>query len=177
MSDENKKYEKVLDLLKRSKPVFTDPEAITEKIMRQLQQEKSKVSLPELIIEYLFGWVYVGWIRRSLVATALMVVVFFGYQQTIIMKRINDLTEQRIPNGELIQTDQTDNIENRLLIYRLTGRKFSDGKITVSDKEINDLIRSVNKLQVKYRDILDLIDNDPQLKKYVEEKINEIRKK
>lgn len=177
MSDENKKYEKVLELLKRSKPVFTDPEAITEKVMRQIRQEKSRVSLPELIIEYLFGWVYIGWIRRSLVATALMVIVFFGYQQTIIMKRINNLTEQRIPNGELILTDQSDNIENRLQMYRLTGRKFSNGKITVSEKEINDLIRSVNKLQVKYRNILDLIGNDPQLKKYVEEKIDEIRKK
>jgi hypothetical protein len=176
MSDENKKYERVLDLLKRAKPVFTDPEAITEKVMRQLQQEKSKVSLTELIIEYLFGWVYIGWIRRSLIATALMIVVFFGYQQTLIMKRISDLTENRIPNGGLIQTDQTDNIANRVLMYRLTGRKFSDGKTTISEKEINDLIRSVNKLKVKYKDILDMIENDPQLKKYVEEKIDEIGK-
>jgi hypothetical protein len=177
MSDENKKYKKLLDLLKRSEPVFTDPEAITDRIMRELQQEKSKISLPELIIEYLFGWVYIGWIRRSLIATALMIVIFFGYQQTIIIKRINNLTEQRIPNGDLIETGQTNNIENRLLMYKLTGRKFSDGKITVSEKEINDLIRSVNRLQVKYRDILDLIENDPQLKKYVEEKINKIRGK
>jgi hypothetical protein len=121
--------------------------------------------------------VYIGWIRRSLVTAAFIVVIFFGYQQAIILKKINDLTEQRIPNGEFIQTGLTDNLTNRILLYRLTGRKYSDRKITVSEKEINDLVRSVNKLQVKYKDILDLIENDPEIKKYVEEKINEIRKK
>ena len=177
MSESDNKYEKILDLLKRSKPVFKDTEAVTERVIRQIQTEESRVSLPELIIEYLFGWVYIGWIRRSLVTAAFIIVIFFGYQQAIILKKINDLTEQRIPNGEFIQTGLTDNLTNRILLYRLTGRKYSNRKITVSEKEINDLIRSVNKLQVKYKDILDLIENDPEIKKYVEEKINEIRKK
>lgn len=176
MSDENKKYEKVLDMLKKSKPVFLDSETVAEKVIRHIQQEKSKVSLPELLVEYLFGWVYIGWIRKSLVATALVIVVFFSYQQAVILKKINDLTEQRIPNGELIQTGLTDNLTNKMLLYRITGKKFSEEKITVTEKDIDNLIRSLNRLQVKYKDLLNLIENDPQVKKYVEERINGIRK-
>ena len=60
----DKKYEDVLKLLRNSKPVFTDVEAVTEKVMRQIQEEKSKFSLMELIVEFLFGWVYIGWVRK-----------------------------------------------------------------------------------------------------------------
>lgn len=176
MSDEKMKYEKVLDLLKRSKPVLPDTGSVTEKIMRQIQEEKSRIRLPELIIEFLFGWVYIGWIRRSLIAAAIIVVVLFGYQQALILKRLNDLSVQRIPGGELIQTGLTDDLTNKMLMYRLTGKKIPEGTLNVSEKDIDDMIRSLNKLQVKYKDLLYMMDNDPQLKKYVEERINKLRK-
>jgi hypothetical protein len=175
MSDDNIKYEKVLDLLRKSKPVFTEAEEIATKVMRQIQQEKSRISLPELIIEFLFGWVYIGWIRRSLVTAALIIVIFFGYQQALILKRLNDLSEQRIPNSGVVLTDLTDNLTERMLFYRLGGKRPSDGKINVSEKDIDDMIRSLNKLQNKYKNLLHLIENDPELKKYFDERINEIR--
>ena len=59
----------------------------------------------------------------------------------------------------------TDDLTNKMLIYRITGRKLSDGKVKVSEKEIDEMIRSLNKLQVKYKDIINLIEDDPQLKK------------
>jgi predicted DNA-binding protein YlxM (UPF0122 family) len=175
MSDDNIKYEKVLDLLRKSKPVFTEAEEIATKVMRQIQQEKSRISLPELIIEFLFGWVYIGWIRRSLVTAALIIVIFFGYQQALILKRLNDLSEQRIPNSGVVLTDLTDKLTERMLFNRLGGKRPSDRKINVSEKDIDDMIRSLNKLQNKYKNLLHLIENDPELKKYFDERINEIR--
>jgi predicted DNA-binding protein YlxM (UPF0122 family) len=175
MSDDNIKYEKVLDLLRKSKPVFTEAEEITTKVIRQIQQEKSRISLPELIIEFLFGWVYIGWIRRSLVTAALIIVIFFGYQQALILKRLNDLSEQRIPNSGVVLTDLTDKLTERMLFNRLGGKRPSDRKINVSEKDIDDMIRSLNKLQNKYKNLLHLIENDPELKKYFDKRINEIR--
>jgi hypothetical protein len=170
------KYEKVLNLLRNSKPVFTDAEAVTEKVMRQIKEEKPKFSLTELIVEFLFGWVYIGWVRKSMILASLVIVVFFGYQQALIIKRINDLSGQRIQTGNLFKTKMTDDLTNKMLIYRITGKKLSDGKVKVSEKEIDEMIRSLNKLQVKYKDIINLIEDDPQLKKYVEDKIKENKK-
>lgn len=176
MADGDKKYEKVLNLLRQSKPVLTDIESVAEKVIRQLQEEEAKISLPELIIEFLFGWVYIGWVRRSMITAVLVVALLFGYQQALILRRINDLSGQRIQNGTLLMTNLNDDFANKLLIYRITGRKLSDGKITVSEKEIDEMINSLNKLQIKYKDVINLIENDPQLKKYVEDKMNENRK-
>lgn len=176
MADGDKKYEKVLNLLRQSKPVLTDIESVAEKVIRQLQEEEAKISLPELIIEFLFGWVYIGWVRRSMITAVLVVALLFGYQQALILRRINDLSGQRIQNGTFLMTNLNDDFANKLLIYRITGRKLSDGKITVSEKEIDEMINSLNKLQIKYKDVINLIENDPQLKKYVEDKMNENRK-
>jgi hypothetical protein len=177
MATEYKKYEKVLNLLRQSKPVLTDVESVAEKVIRQLQEEESKVSLPELIIEYLFGWVYIGWVRRSMITAVLVVALLFGYQQALILRRINDLSGQRIQNGTQLMTGLRDDLTNKILIYRMTGKKLSDGKLSVSEKEIDEMIRSINKLKVKYKDIINLIEDDPQLKKYVEDRMNGNRKK
>ena len=176
MAAEEKKYERVLNILRQSKPVLTDVESVAEKVIRQLKEEESKISLPELIIEYLFGWVYIGWVRRSMMTAVLVVALLFGYQQALILRRINDLSGQRIQNGSLLMTNLNENLANKLLIYRIKGRKLSDEKISVSQKEIDELIYSLNKLQIKYKDVINLIENDPQLKKYVEDRMKENRK-
>jgi FKBP-type peptidyl-prolyl cis-trans isomerase (trigger factor) len=64
-----------------------------------------------------------------------------------------------------------------MLIYKVTGRKLSDNELSVTKEEIDEMIKSVSRLQVKYKEIIDLIENDPELKKYVENRMNEIKKK
>jgi len=176
MTDEDKKYEQVVKMLRNSKPILTDSDIVTEKIMRQLQEEKSKISIPELIFEYLFGWAYIGWVRRSMIAVVVVIVVLFGYQQALILRRINELSGQRIQHSSLIMTNMQDELLNKIQEYRVTGWKLPDGGKSVSEKEINELINSLNKLQVKYKDLFYLIENDPRLKKYVETRMNESNK-
>jgi hypothetical protein len=173
MEPEEKKYERVLNMLRQSKPVLADTGAVTEKIIRQIQEEKSKITIPGLIVNYLFGWVYIGWVRRSMVTAVLVIAILFGYQQALILKRINDLSGQRIQNGGLLMTNLKDDLTNKMLMYRISGRKLFEKKTPVSEKQIDEMIKSLNNLQVKYKDLINLIENDPQLKKYVEDKINE----
>ena len=35
------------------------------------------------------------------------------------------------------------------------------------------MMKSINKLQIKYKDIINLIEDDPELKKYVESRMKE----
>jgi hypothetical protein len=177
MKEDINKYDKVLNMLRNSKPVLTDPEAISDRVIRLLREERSKVSFTELLIEFLFGWAYVGWVRRSMITVSMSIILIFGFQQAIILKRINDLSSQKIENGNSIMTSIEDEITSKMLIYRITGRKLSDDKLPVSKKEIDEMIKSVNKLQVKYKDVIDLIENDPQLKEYVENRMKELNKK
>ena len=176
MATDNNKYDRVLNTLRKSKPAFNDAEGLSERVIRQIQGEKSVFRIQELVLEFFFGWVYIGWVRRSMVAAAMVIIVFFGYQQALILNRINGLPLQKALNESPVMTNTTDEIYNGMMIYRLTGKKLSEKEITVSEKEIDQLIKSVNKLQVKYHDLFYLIDNDPKLKKYVEAKMNETRK-
>jgi hypothetical protein len=176
METEGKKYNEVLNILKKSKPYFRDAEEVAEKVMKQLQEDEARVSLPELLIEFLFGWVYIGWIRRSLVAAALVIVIFFGYQQALILRRINDLSGQRIQNGTLLMTGMKDDFATRIRFYKISGGKFQDEKTMVSKDEIDEMIKSLNNLQSKYKEVISLIENDPDLKKYVEDRMNELKK-
>ena len=176
MTKENNKYDLIVDMLKKSKPVFTESETVTNNIMRQIQEDKSKVSIAELIIEFLFGWVYIGWVRKSMITVTFLIALFFSYQQVLILKRIDDLSGQRMENGSAIMTNMKDDIISRLKFYKLSGRRFSQKKIEVSEKEIDELIRSVNMLQVKYKDLFNLIEIDPELKKYIETRMKESEK-
>jgi hypothetical protein len=176
METEVNKYEKVLNLLRNSEPVLKDPDEMAEKVIRQLQQEKSGVSFRELIIEYLFGWVYIGWVRRSMVTAALLVALIFVYQQALIIRRINDLSGQRVQNGAFLMTNYNGDLSNKMLLYRFSGRKLPEKDGTISEKDIGELIDSLNNLQVKYKDLINIIENDPQLKKYIESRMKETEK-
>lgn len=175
MKQENKKYDKLITVLKNSKPVFHDTKGVTERIMQQIQEEKTDLKLSELVIEFLFGWAYIGWIRKSLVAVAVMLMVLFSYQQTVILNRINDLTEQQIRHGDLTAINYTGKSGAQKKFYFLMGRSLTDSIRTFTEKDIDQMIKSVNKLQIKYQDLFIRIENDPELKKYVEDRINDFK--
>ena len=46
------------------------------------------------------------------------------------------------------------------------------GNKTVSEKQIKQILKSYNELEEKYKDLIKLIEDDPELKNYVEEKLN-----
>jgi len=175
MSTEDKKYDGILKVLKNSKPVLNDAEAIADKVIRQIRSEKSEGNFADLLIGFFFGWVYVGWVRKSLVAGALVLFALFAFQQTLIIKRINELSGQKIRNEFTTKTNYSDEVYQRKILYSIMGKKPADAKIPVSQKELDHMIKSVNKLRLKYHDLFELIENDPELRKYVEEKLIENR--
>jgi hypothetical protein len=174
MKTEDAKYEKVLKLLKEAKPDLKDIEIVTEKVMRQLTEEKSRINLVEFIIEFVFGWIYVGWVRRSMIVAAICMAILFGYQQVLILKKINELSGQRIQDGNLFMTSAKNEISDKIRVFRFSGRKLENKKNSVSKKEIDEMIKSINMLQIKYKDVINLIEDDPELKKYVETRMKEI---
>ena len=173
MESGNIKYDRVTGFLKKSKPELGDEKVFSERVIRQIGERKSKAGLAELIYEFLFGWVYIGWVRKSMITASLALVLFFGYQQTVIMRRIKNLSGQEQMSGNATMTGMTEEVANKMLLYKYLGSTLTEGSGVVSEKEIKKLIRSGSNLKVRYKDIFKLIENDPELKKYVEQKLKE----
>jgi hypothetical protein len=173
MKPENEKYEKVLNILKKSKPVLETTEDIEREVISKLSvMHKTDVFISD-VIDFLFGWVYIGWIRRSLIAASVVLVMVFLWQQTIILKQINILSSQTIVIDGGNTSREQDLIENKLLMYKLTGRRFPSKSITISEKQMQELLEMINDLQVRYKDLESLIEENPELKKYVDERLIE----
>jgi hypothetical protein len=168
------KSDKIISILRKSRPDPGDVGRISEKVVSRIQKERTSVSVKEIVYEFIFGWVYKGWIRRSMVTAALVLVVFFVYQQALILKRINSLSGQYFTGAGSVKTGITDDFSDKLRIFKLYGKKAAESKINFSQKDIDIFIESVNDIQTKYKDLLDIINSDPQLKKYFEERINKI---
>jgi hypothetical protein len=173
MESESEKFKKVINILRNSKPVLRSTEDIESEVIRKiLKAHQSEVVLSD-IIDFLFGWVYVSWVRRSLIAASVFLVMIFVWQQSVILKQINFLSRQVIvSNGEYMPAS-SDRIEKRLMSYKISDRMFTSKSITISEKQLEQLMESVNELQVKYKDLINLIEEDPELKKMIEKKLNE----
>lgn len=173
MKTESEKYNKVLNILKNSRPQLDSTEDIEREVINKIARaHQNRLNLSE-IVDFLFGWVYIGWVRRSLITASVILVLVFVYQQSVILKRIDVISRQTVVTDKGIVSTPADEIEKLLLVYKNSGRRFPSKTITISEKEMKDLLESVKELQIKYKDLENLIEGDPDLKKLIEQKLIE----
>ena len=170
---ESEKYNKILDVLRKSKPVLDSTEDIEREVLKKISKRHQSVLNLSEVIDSLFGWVYIGWVRRSLITASVLLVIVFIYQQGVMFKQINFLSRQIIVTGGEMQFSTDQQVEKLLTMYKRSGRGLPSRSITISEKQMNQLLDSVNDLKIKYKDLMDLIEQDPELKKYVEDKLIE----
>jgi hypothetical protein len=173
MKEESEKYNKVLNILRKSKPELYSTEDIEREVIKRIERvPQSGLHLSETI-DFLFGWVYIGWVRRSLITASIVLVLIFVYQQGVILKRIDVISRQTIVVDKENVKTPADEIEKLLMVYKNSERRFPSKTITISEKQMKELLESVNELQVKYKDLENLIEADPELKKIIEKKLEE----
>ena len=168
MNLDKEKYNKVINLLKISKPRLESAGEIEDEVIRRITCVHPIVSSITRIFDFLFSWVYIGWVRRSLIAAAVALIVIFIYQQGVILKRIDFLSRQTIVIGTENILDQTDQVEKILMNYKNEAGRFPLKTITISEKQMKELIESVNELQLKYKDLKKLIEDDPEIRRLIE---------
>jgi len=170
MKPDNEKYKKVVDLLQKSIPTLDSTADIEREVIRRVASERSLQAILMDILDFLFGWVYIGWIRRSLIAASLALVFIFIYQQAAILRKIDFLSRQTIMIN--YKNQAPDDFEKLLTEYRNSGRRFSSKSFTFSEKQLRELFDSVNEMQIKFKDLENLINEDPELKKLIEKKLD-----
>jgi hypothetical protein len=173
MKAESEKYKKVLNILRKSKPGLSSTDDIEREVInRILATHQSGFNLSE-VIDFMFGWVYIGWVRRMLITASVVMVFVFVWQQGVILKRIDLLSRQTVVIDKEDISSSAGEIEKVLTIYRNSGRKFPSKTITISEKQMKEVIDSIKELQTKYKDLENLIKEDPGLKNYIEQKLTE----
>jgi len=173
MEPENEKYRKVLNVLRKSKPVLDSTEDIQRKVINRITyMGKSRVVFSE-IVDFVFGWIYIEWVRKSLIMSSIILVLVFVYQQGLIIKQINYLSRQTIPADRGGSSISYGVLEKQLLKYKLSGRKWPSQDIVVTEKQLQQLLESLNDLTDKYENLLNIIEEDPELKEYLEKKLIE----
>ena len=92
MKTESEKYNKVLNVLRNSKPVLNSAEDIEKEVIKRVSRIKQPMFNFSEVVDYLFGWVYIGWVRRSLITASVLLVIVFIYQQGVMFRQINFLS-------------------------------------------------------------------------------------
>ena len=172
MDTENKKYNMLMNMLRKSKPDMGDPEILSEKVLNRIRDRKRNVISKEIIVDYLFGWIYIGWVRKSLVIASLIIVIVFVYQQTVILKKVNDLSEQIVVTVDETFAPSKNDLDMTLLLYKFSGHKIPSGNVNIPEQQLEQLIESYNELKERYEDLLKLIEDDPELKEYIEKSLD-----
>jgi len=175
MGKGNEKYDKVLEMLRKSEPTLTSADEIAEKVMKAISKRELKHS-PDLseVLDFMFSWNYNVWVRRSLITAAAVMVVVFIFQQGVILNQINQLSRQINNSGWNASSVSTRYLNNSTLMFRFKERLFPAGKTNVSDKKVEELLRSIDNLKKEYKNLHELIENDPELKRLIEKRLSEI---
>lgn len=172
----NDKYKRVVGILRSARPRLTGIENIEDNVIRTIRSGVKQRSFPD-IFEILFGWIYIRWIRYCMVSASLLLLFFFIFQQTMIIRGINNLNERSISNGNWKVITSQEDFDEQLMILKLNSYRFSKGNLEIPEKQMEQLLESYTQLQDKYSDLVKIIEEDPVLKEYIEKKLGESRKK
>ena len=176
MTSQNDGYKRIVEILRNSNPALNRQEEIENAVMNKIQHETQKSGRLSEFIESLFGWVYVGWVRRSLVGAAVILMAIFVYQQAFIFKQVKNISKQVVITGNETVQGSSSALDKRLTLYKISSRLSPGGEIKISESQLEELLDSYNDLQIKYKDLLRIIEEDPKMKKYIESKLNQEKK-
>lgn len=173
MTGENNMYKRVIKTLRDSRPELIRPDDMGNEVLSRIRNIAPKKERITYFTESLFGWVYIGWVRRSLVGAAVILVSVFIYQQVFILKQVKTISEQVVILSNGSAQSSAYELDNRLTFYKIPAGISSGRDIRISQRRLKELLESYESLELKYRDLLRIIEEDPELKKYIEKKLIE----
>lgn len=160
------KYDRVINILRSSEPVLTSAENIEREVLKRIESGQKHGTTISDITDFLFGWIYIGWVRKSLVTASLALLGLFLWQQNSMLREISSFQQQIIQNNRETSYDPSGILKKKLTIQRMSG--FKPGTGIDQNTGIPD---SIIEMQSRYRDLMKIIEEDPDLKKMVESRL------
>ena len=173
MTEENERYKRIVNILRNARPDLIKPEEVENEIIGRIKRHKGKSNRIPEFIEALFGWVYIGWVRRSLIGISAVLIAIFVYQQAFIFRQVKEISKQIVITGNERSAVSSSVLDKRLTLYKMSARLSPAGEVRISESQLEELLDSYNELQVKYKDLIRIIEENPDLKKSIEKKLKE----
>lgn len=171
MKTADEKYDKIIQALKNSEQDPSPVSEIKDSVIRAILEKESALPGKNDILDFIFGWIWIGWVRKSLITASFCLVAFFVWQQNTILNKIERLQFQIKQNDRMITYNPSLTLEKKALLNRISAEENISEKITIEKSDLEQLLDSLEKMQTRYSKIIKLIDNDPALKKAVEQKL------
>ncbi|HUX94677.1 MAG TPA: hypothetical protein VMV47_03005 [Bacteroidales bacterium] len=174
MKNVDEKYRRAIDVLKRSRPVLTDAYDIEGEVISKITLLSGKEKVGFSVFDFLFGWTEIVWIRRSLITVSFVLVAIFVYQQSMIVKQLNWLSTQIGENQEQQVHSSFSEYSGRLKLLKISGRGVQQKNSTVSEEQLDMILKSLDKLQTDYENLMKILNENPELKELVDKKLDDI---
>ncbi len=173
MEPEKDNYKRILGLLRNSEPEMKHQEELVNEVMEKLSPAKRRSFRLTDLPESLFAWVYIPWVRRTLVTVAVMLVAIFIYQQSVLVRQVKNINRQAVIIRNEMWAVPESVPGTRVNLYRASGLIFSGQEIRIPEKDLMQILDEYSDVKGKYTDLIRIIEENPALKEYVERKLDE----
>jgi hypothetical protein len=173
MEASKEKYKQTIEILKKSVPVADSQKDIEREVINRISSLPIQNMETSSIFNFLFGWTEIVWIRRSLIMASFVLVLVFIYQQSVIVKQLNLLSNRIVVNNERPVNMITSDFSGKLRFLMFSRSRVHSNNRTITDEQLEMLIESVDKLKKDYDNLNKIIMENPELKDLIEKKLNE----
>lgn len=173
MDEGKNRYEKAVKIIRKSKPVLSNPGVIEDAVMSSIRDKEKDRGMLTGLVESIYGWIYIGWVRRSLVGAALIIFTVFVYQQADILRSVRSLEKEIVTIRSEQPSVNVRDLERRLTVFKISSKISTGRKIEVYESQLQEIIDSYKNLEQKYENLNRIIEEDSLLKNYFENKLKE----
>jgi hypothetical protein len=173
MDEGKNRYEKAVKIIRKSKPVLSNPGVIEDAVMSSIRDKEKDRGMLTGLVESIYGWIYIGWVRRSLVGAALIIFTVFVYQQADILRSVRSLEKEIVSIRSEQPSVNVRDLERRLTVFKISSKISTGRKIEVYESQLQEIIDSYKNLEQKYENLNRIIEEDSLLKNYFENKLKE----
>ncbi len=148
------KLDKIYSRLDSYKPEPEDRSDMIRNVMDKTSEPNKEQSIGK-IMNILFGWTEILWVRRGLITISMGLIFVFVFQQFSIVSRIGQLESRMVESStEKILRQQGEHVLlNSVIMKEMQEGQLQDS-VMVSDKDLRDLVNSYSDLQRRYQDLL-----------------------
>ena len=134
-------YSKLIDRIKSVGTRLENHEEMIEQVMERIELQERQPGQSPSILDLLFGWVHVIWLRRAMALTAICLAAFFIGQQFILMHRLTKLERQIVKSVESESiAEEGPGLKDQFLMNMVMDRPPEGDSITLSRDEFEALL-------------------------------------
>ncbi len=157
----------------KAKPALPHPELLENVVIERIRSKDNRSTMLTGLIEAVYGWIYVGWVRRSFISAALAIFAVFVYQQANILRSVRSLQKEVVSIRSGQPSVNVRDLERKLTLFKISSKIGYESTIEINESQLKEFVDSYRKLELKYENLNRLIQEDTLLKKYIEEEFEE----